>query len=37
MFRRAVSYYDFLLEAQERGYRIVLEHPKNEREVVRVI
>lgn len=37
MFRRAVSYYDFLLQAQERGYRVTLEHPENEKEVVRVI
>jgi hypothetical protein len=37
MFRRATSYYEFLLDAQERGYRLTLEHPKHEKEVVRVL
>lgn len=37
MFRRALSYYEFLLDAQERGYRIVLEHPQKDKEVVRLI
>ncbi len=37
MFRRAISYYEFLLDAQERGYRVTLEHPEKEKEVVRLI
>lgn len=37
MFRRAVSYYDFLLQAQENGYRVILEHPEKDKEVLRVI
>lgn len=37
MFRRATSYYEFLLDAQERGCRLTLEHPKHEKEVVRIV
>ena len=37
MFRRATSYYEFLLDAQERGYRVTLEHPENAKEVLRIV
>ncbi len=38
MFRRAVTYYDFLLDAEKRGFRIVLENPTTqEKEVFRML
>ena len=38
MFRRAVTYYEFLLDAQARGFRIVLENPTTkEKEVLRML